>query len=534
MTNILSSLMSSAQGYASSAMGASRRSKGGGEQKDPNIAPMLNEAKRLAKDQNISALEKLEQDFKAAGLDRAYQVFLTSASTPTPEQQRATQEGEAIGKIIARGLGLDSQQQPTADQPVAPTPTVAPPTPAEQAAQQSLIEPGPAAPTPAPTPAPTQNLRRTGPRLRISQVNRAADGSYSIQFNNKSLEGEDYLNELLDMRKITQPQADEYRATLYQLKLNDLVSEVKDIESKTDAQGNAYTHVIFKNGQSALIPAQGATMATALESGTPYVLPNGSIKVFSNEVGTDIPKGAQKVGTMTNSIYGQLEPEEVIALTSAIAEGRIDYRRVNSRTSKILAQLELKEPGRLDFEEQSQTILQGRTEARQRAGIRAVNLTAASQLYDTNMPKLLELRQTVADKGYLPKGPIKSFHALDQWAGEQVSDPDVAEFKGNVLLVSEALQRTFASGQGGEWAFELAKQLIDPALAPEAFERRVRSHSEHLRIMTASLRTFGKTQADFQTLFDQLTKNIEESGGGKSEAQIEQEALDYLNQGGKP
>lgn len=381
----------------------------------------------------------------------------------------------------------------------APTGTPAPQAPVQP---QDIIEPQPLAgtfdgqnqpvnanaPSTLATPPPT-NLKRVSPRMRITSVNRSADGNYSFQLNSKNLEGDDYITELESMGRLTAQQADDTRATIYQLKLNDILSDVKSITSQKDSANNLFTQVIFKDGQSVVVPAQGAKL--------------------------EPPIGSQY----------QLSQEELVALNTAQVEGRIDPNRINSRTAKILAQLEMVDPGRTDYAQISQDILQGRTETKQRAGVRAVSVTAASQLYDFNMPRLIELRQKIVDSGYLPPNNFKTFNAFDQWTQEQVSDPDVAEFKGKVLLISEALQRTFASGQGGEWAFKLAQDLLDGSLAPEAFERRLRSHGEDLRAMVASLRTFGTTQEDFNLLFRELSKRVAPE---KTTEQVDLEAAEYL------
>jgi len=430
--------MSSAQGYASSAMSASRRGKSsGGEGKDPNIAAILAQGKKLADEQNVTGLEAVKDEFKSLGLGPTYQVLLKSARTPTPEQQRAQEEGKIVGDIFLRGIGIN---------PPGTQPTIAPPTPREEAAQMSLVEPGPPAPT-------AQPKRQTGPRFRITSINRNADGTVSYTLNNKEEDIDRYLSGLQSLGKIDQESADELRATWYQLQLNDLLTDVKDIQSKTDTQtGQLYTHVIFKNGKSVVVPAFGPSLTPQADRISAYQSAR-MYAVYDKETDTYAYKSGATLKDAETAAPGRYMP--------------------------ITADVEL---------------AQRKAEARQRGGTRAANLETASALYDTNLPHITQLRNAVAAKGLLPSGGLKDINAFNQWINLRTSDPDMAELQGKVKLMADNLQRIFGSGQGGEWAFKLADTLLDPSLDPPAFQRRMESHGEDLRTLAKYYRSFGRNE----------------------------------------
>lgn len=131
--------------------------------------------------------------------------------------------------------------------------------------------------------------------------------------------------------------------------------------------------------------------------------------------------------------------------------------------------------------------------AGQRGGAATANISAANELYQKNLPRLIELRNLVANKGLLPETEFTDLNALSQWLDMKGSDPDMAELQGKVKLMADNLQKTIGGAQGGEWAFKVADTLLNPALAPEAFKRRMESHGEDLSYLATARRSFGKT-----------------------------------------
>lgn len=452
--------MSAVQG----SMSASSRmaSRGGGTEKEDPIEKENRAATRkllenLAKENNPALIENYRSVAAKYGIDLSPYQAAAGITTDT-ERRNKEMDDYILGAITGVKKAIQQTQTP-----------------------QSDYDPPANYPTEFTSPStPTRNMQRQGPRLRINSASRDKEGNWSYSFNNSKLEGEEYVDELARLGEYTSEQAEALKATLYKLKVNDLTSDVDHVVSYKDDKGQVYTHVMLKNGESRVVPAKGKTL-------------------FVKD-----KKGAY-----------ELSDKEADALNNAIREGRLDSQRVNSRTGKLFAQLEIRSPGRTDYAGMSQDILEARTAARQRGGPRAAQFTTVSQLFNAVTPDLIALRDKVASKGALPVN-IRTFNALDQWAKEESGDPVVAEFKGRVLFLSESLQRTFGGGQGGEWAFELAKDLINPTLAPDAFARRVTAHAEDLNLVASNWKQFGKKDIDFNAEIQKLRNNLAKRQGGES------------------
>jgi len=133
-TTLLNTLMNRAGGWRSLPDPKSKSSSGEG--KDPNIAAILAQGKDLAKDQNVAALEQLQDEFKALGLGPTYQVLLKSARTPTQGQIY----GRAVGDVFLEGLrGLGILPQSSTAQSSTGTATI-PSQQTQQLLQQQISQ----------------------------------------------------------------------------------------------------------------------------------------------------------------------------------------------------------------------------------------------------------------------------------------------------------------------------------------------------------------------------------------------------------
>ena len=127
----------------------------------------------------------------------------------------------------------------------------------------------------------------------------------------------------------------------------------------------------------------------------------------------------------------------------------------------------------------------------------------------------------MATKGLLPDTQFTDLNQINLWLGEKTSDPDVLELKGKVKLMADNLQKTIGGGQGGQWAFEVADTLLNPAYQGPGFERRMKSHGSDLSALAASRRGFGKREVAGEG----LGPPIESKPTGDPIAQLKEAAL---------
>lgn len=134
---------------------------------------------------------------------------------------------------------------------------------------------------------------------------------------------------------------------------------------------------------------------------------------------------------------------------------------------------------------------QEKGEAAQRASSRAMNVDSAYKMFSQEAPEIIALRNKVQAKGLLP-GNITDVNKLNQWIGKKVSDPDVVLLQKKTKFLADSLQRTIGGTQGGQWAFEVAADILNPTYSPEAFAGIVNSHKQAMGRMRDAIRSFGE------------------------------------------
>lgn len=124
------------------------------------------------------------------------------------------------------------------------------------------------------------------------------------------------------------------------------------------------------------------------------------------------------------------------------------------------------------------------------ASQRGASVITASGLMDKELPEIIALREKVEAKNLLPSGGLKDIESLNQWYGEKISDPDAALLRKKVKFLADSLQRTIGGSQGGEWAFKVAADILDPSFTGPAFKNVVTSHATALRRMSEGYLNF--------------------------------------------
>ena len=474
-TNILSSIMNAAgdaAGRAQSASASVAGNRGGQKEKDPNQAAILAQMKKLADEGNHTALEALQPQAKQVGLEPALAAMLIQAKTPTPEQKMQNDINLMGLNLMLQGfmgqLGMNQQGAPQA-QPVSISPNI-PTAPS----QPPTTAPSPTSSTPSLSPTPI------GPSWEVTGLT----GEGKPIFKDTRLDGEKYLDRQVKRGKMTLDEREGILDTMNKIEIAGLTNDIKTSSFQTDPQtGKLYANILFKNGTARRIEASGPSISTRSAS------------------------------------MASLASDQITALNTAVSEGRLDPNRINSRTAPILADMELENPGAIDYSKVSENILQGRTEARGRGGTRAMNLTVANNVYQKTIPEVIDLRRKLRREDFPNLSKLKDFNAVDQWARTRTSDPVLSKFKGKVLILSEQLQRIFTS-QGGEWAFKAAQQLLDGSLDAPAFESLAMGHATDLNRAASEARSFGE-----ESLAE--VPGIPPTGSTPAQS-APKEALDYL------
>ncbi len=296
---------------------------------------------------------------------------------------------------------------------------------------------------------------------------------------------------------------------------------VKQIIQKKDSQkggfvtlgDKSYSYTIGSNGQPLLnpTPVGPASVGTA----TPY-------KDFVSAY-----KEAHPGTTKTDVAMAWKQNQEDIQAATGFARGKgyayarqvqVWDRKANDfvQTNQgLVDEMNIKEPGRYIPASQAKIMIPGvmertanldlqRALAKVPTGSRATAVTTASEVYDKETPEIVSLRYKVEKEGALPASRFKDINQFNQWLSEKSSNPDVALLRKKVKLLSESLQRSMGSTQGGEWAFSVAQDILDPSFSGKAFENIVKSHGTMLRETANSYRFF---RQDYNKLGQPSTNN---------------------------
>lgn len=144
--------------------------------------------------------------------------------------------------------------------------------------------------------------------------------------------------------------------------------------------------------------------------------------------------------------------------------------------------------------------------------MRAASVVTASNVMNQEVPEIINLRQVVKAKNLLPTGGIKSLEAFNQWVGAETSDPDTALLKKKVKMLADNLQRTIGGSQGGQWAFEVAADILNPAYDTPAFTNIVLSHTKTLQRMAKAYQTYGSQEVEVDSNWDKAVMELSKRG----------------------
>lgn len=276
-------------------------------------------------------------------------------------------------------------------------------------------------------------------------------------------------------------------------------------EAGQTAANTGLTESTKSEAYPAGLPADVAG-AVIKEKAKPKQQDNLSYHIEKEQIGN---QKVQDYRVWTDNKTGSVVKREPIgkpyANTEGVAEVRVSsYANMPTNTPGIYFERKTGKPFRIDDNGEKQYLKSGEVMAENlgyteekrdiqvQTGQRAASIITASNTFEKEMPEIIALRKRVQAKNLLPSGGLKDMEAVNQWLGTKTSDPDAAELKKKVKLHADLLQRTFGGSQGGQWAFEVAADILDPTLSDAAFERVYRSHDRTMKNMANEYKNFGK------------------------------------------
>ena len=139
------------------------------------------------------------------------------------------------------------------------------------------------------------------------------------------------------------------------------------------------------------------------------------------------------------------------------------------------------------------SVVEANAQARQRGSNQTANVNVANDLFQKNLPDIIQMRNDIQSKlALLPDIPESTdLNGVKQWALQHSSDPTYAVFSGKLIMMADMLQRTLGGTQGGQWQYDVANTLLDKKLSPAAFAARMYGHADDLAEIAAGRRNFG-------------------------------------------
>lgn len=180
---------------------------------------------------------------------------------------------------------------------------------------------------------------------------------------------------------------------------------------------------------------------------------------------------------------------------SVVSMNADDFNKANSN-----------EPGRFINASASPEQKEKLAQASQRGGATTANVTAAVKMYKLEAPEIIELREVVKEKGLMPEEKFKDMGELNQWLDRKLNDPDAALLQKKTKFLADSLMRVIGGTQGGEWAFKVASDILDPSYSPDVFANIVNSHGLAMERMGWARKDFGKNEQPPTSISNQSTK----------------------------
>jgi len=260
---------------------------------------------------------------------------------------------------------------------------------------------------------------------------------------------------------------------------------------------------VSKTRQGILKAAMDKFKNDYIGQSTPKTATQAFIQGFSEKYKRENPNATQD--EINLAIADEQQKRDV---TKSAAQGRARYEALgkykiqafyDNKTDSVVSmnaddfnKANSNEPGRFINASASPEQKEKLAKAGQRGGATTANVAAAVKMYKLEAPEIIELREKVKSKGLMPEEKFKDVGALNQWIDRKLNDPDAALLQKKTKFLADSLMRVIGGTQGGEWAFKVASDILDPSYSPETFANIVNSHGLAMERMAWARQDFGK------------------------------------------
>lgn len=156
--------------------------------------------------------------------------------------------------------------------------------------------------------------------------------------------------------------------------------------------------------------------------------------------------------------------------------------------------------------------------AGQAGGAKSAALYRADGLFKKSAPRLIALRNKLSkdDQNRLIKlsTGAKAWNDISMGLEQKFRDnPILAEYIKTTVLLADALSTVYGAGPGGEWSFNMAKQMLDPTVGPKSYKTTLGAHGEKIKSSLKYAKSF-RGSADIPG----RVQGLRESGSGAGRA----------------
>lgn len=154
---------------------------------------------------------------------------------------------------------------------------------------------------------------------------------------------------------------------------------------------------------------------------------------------------------------------------------------------------------------------EGQAAAGQAGGAKTAALYRADKLFEELSPKLVKWKESLKkedeDRVLDLVTNSKTYNELTNKIESSFRDnPKQALLLKNTVLLADALSTVYGAGPGGQWSFEVAREMLDPMTGVESYKTTLSSHGEKIKSSLKAAKGFAKSVETPKQLQEQEIK----------------------------